>query len=187
MKIRFFTAYMLLLSVFYVQQLSAYWYEYSNHTKDPLKIRMKLGADDRWYDVLLEPFTEGAVKASHIFKFGPKDRKIGEAEWWKGGLCFYGELQMQTPIKVAKEGFDQNGNSLGVIKEYKKDTQGNIVFGPWADVAITYVKTKSAGSIINAAAALADSVQTLTQDIAGVAVKYQEAKAESKDKPIKKK
>jgi hypothetical protein len=180
MKIRFCSAFMVFVTLFSMQQLSAYWYDYSNHTKDPLKIRMKLGGDDRWYEAILAPKSEGAAKASHIFKFGPKDHTIGEAEWWKGGLCFYGDLQVQTPIKISQEAFDPNGTSLGIVKELKKDTQGNIVFGPWADVAITYVKTQSAGSIINAAAALADSVQTLTQDIAGAAVKYKEAKAEAK-------
>jgi hypothetical protein len=141
---------------------------------------MKLGADDMWYEARLERKSEGAEKASYIFKFGPKDNKISDPKWWKGGLCFYGDLQVQTPIKIAQEAFDENGRSLGIVKEYKKDDKGNIVFGPWADVAITYVKTQSAGSIINAAAALADSVQMLTQDIAGAAVKYKESKAEAK-------
>jgi hypothetical protein len=171
MKIRFIT-YALLALAFSGQRLSAYLFTVSNHTNNPLWIRIHLMADkgDKFYDVYLEPRQAGD-KAMHVFRFGSdQGYRWVEAEWHKGGFCF-GEMYVRTPITETKTVTRPNGTELE-IEVLVKDDKGNVLFGPWKEVSITLVKSEGANAIAEAAAALGDGLQSLTKDIAGAVIQY---------------
>jgi hypothetical protein len=181
MKIRFILCAML-ATLSFGQRLSAYLFSFSNHTNDPLWVRIHLTADksDKFYEVLLEARKAGD-KAMHTFKFGSdQGYKLVEAEWYKGGFCF-GDVYVRTPITETKTVTGPTGEELD-IDELVKDKDGKVMFGPWREAAITLVKTEGANAIVEAAAALGDTAQSFAKDIAGSVLNYQDKKAAEKEK-----
>lgn len=177
MKTNFFSK--LFLFLLCTSQVSAYIFDFSNHTNYPLRVRIHLEADpsSKWYEATLQPQKEGQ-RAQHYFKFGAdQGYNMGEAEWWKGGFCLK-DVQVAVPLITTKIGVGQDGEELGTIEEVLKDEKGNVRFGPWRDVAITLVKSEGANAIIEAAAELGDGLQSLTKDIATTAIEYKTNKSE---------
>lgn len=172
MNVRLFLK-LLCVLLFSIVQVSAYVFDFSNHTNYPLMVRIHLEGDPswKWYEALLQPQTEGQ-KAQVYFRFGAdQGYKMNEAEWWKGGFCLK-DIQVAIPLITTKIAIGPDGEELGVIEEVLKDEKGNVKFGPWRDVAITLVKSEGANAIIEAAAELGDGLQSLTKDIANAAIEY---------------
>ncbi len=158
----------ILLGFLFSLQMRAYEYEFSNHTNDPLKLRLKLSfifEDDRWYETIIQP------QGMHTFAFSP-----GKLDPIKTGFCLK-YIHVALPQKKKKMAIGPNGEELGEVEELVKDKDGNVVFGPWADVAITNVKDEGANALIDAAAELTDAATDFAKGIANIAVEYKASKA----------
>jgi hypothetical protein len=148
--------------------ISAWWFEFSNHTNEELKVIIRLSLDDMDYEAILGPKTEGHEHAMHVFKFGPKDNNVSDPKWWKGGYCLY-EVKIQTPLMLPKNTIDENGNNKVVweraIKKDKSgkpilDRQGNPIpmWNPTRALELFYIKDEAYDAMIGAAGQLADGV-----------------------------
>jgi hypothetical protein len=159
---------LLLIAACTALPISAYWFEFSNHTNEELKVILRLAADDMDYEAILGPKSAGHKYAMHTFKFGPKDHKIGEAEWWKGGFCLY-DVKIQTPSMISKEIVDDDGNKKVVWERAIEkdnsgkpilDRQGNTIpmWNPTRALELFHIKDEAYDAMIGAASQLADGV-----------------------------
>jgi hypothetical protein len=167
-----FMIYAILAMIGIAQPLSAYIFEFSNHTNIPLYIRIHLTGDpgDKYYEGYVAPRTQGE-SAMHKFKFGPSHGyKWIEAEWHKEWFCL-GEIYVRTPITETQTVIGPNGEEIDV-EILVKDKDGKVIFGPWKSAAITLVKGAGANAIAEAAGKIGDSLLGIAKDVAGAVVKY---------------
>ncbi len=150
------------------QQLFSHIFSFSNHTNDPLKVRIQLkGVDEGWYEQLI-PSKENQG-AYHEFRFVAFEEPGDMAR--KFGLCL-DHIQVALPIKKRISVVSKDGEDMGMLEEYIKDAQGNIQFGPWSNVIVKPVQNEGANAILKAAEGFADSLQDLAKDAASAYVNY---------------
>lgn len=156
-------AVMSMLSAF---QLSAYIYSFSNHTNDPLKVRVQLsGWNEPWEEVYIP------AKEMRDFPWTALGHSRPSMNIWKAGFCLQ-NIQVAIPLKRKIKAMTVDGVVLDNLEENIKDAQGQIQFGPWASVSVKFVKSEGAQAILNAADKFADSLSSFAQEAVGVYTEY---------------
>lgn len=153
------------ISMCSASHLSAYIFSFSNHTIDPLKVRVQLaGINEPWEEVYIEP------KTTWDFPWVAAGHPRASLNVWKAGFCLQ-NIQVAEPLKKKKVITAEDGERI-VLEEYEKDSSGKIKFGPWANVIPKFIKSEGAQAILNAAKGFAGSLQNLAQDAASAYAQY---------------
>jgi hypothetical protein len=147
-----------------VQYASAWIYSFSNHTNEPLKVRIQLHADTEWYERIILPKSAGSI-ATQEFRFTVFGDPQGTLNGWKLGFCLQ-EIQFATPVTKMVKTIAPNGEDLGLVEKIVKDARGNIQFGPWANVVTEYVQNEGANAMLRASESFADGLQEIATSVA---------------------
>ncbi len=155
-----------IISMCSVSQVSAYIYSFSNHTNDPLKVRVQLnGVNEPWEEVYIP------AKEMRDFPWTALGHSRPSLNIWKAGFCLQ-NIQVAIPLKRKMKAMTSDGIELDNLEESIKDAQGQIQFGPWASVTVKFVKSEGAQAILNAADKFADSLGSLAKEAAGAYAEY---------------
>jgi hypothetical protein len=167
MMIRFLKLIAILSIIVCVQHISAHIFSYSNHTNDPLKLRIQLhGVLEPWYEKIIPPKTEGE-RATVEFRFVAGEGPLDISR--KFGFCLQ-EIHFAMPLKKKIKMIAPDGEDLGLVEQLVKDAKGNIQFGPWTNVVTEYVQNEGANAMLRASESFVDGLQNLATDIAKTAI-----------------
>lgn len=153
MKLRIIATIGLLLIGGYAQTVSAYAYEFSNHTEEPLKLRIKLAADPTWYEMLIEPHEMHEMLWLPVLHPREKESK----DVWKAGFCLE-EINVAVPLKDVVRVVSPEGEYMGTTEEIRKQN-GKVVFGAWKNVSIEWLEDEGVNAMLSAAESFARNLQ----------------------------
>lgn len=155
-----------------VQQVSAYIYSFSNHSNEPIKVRVQLaGVNEPWVEVLIP------AKEMRDFPWTGLGHSRKSLDIWKVGFCLQ-NIQMAVPLKKRIKALTPDGEDLGFLDKIVKDASGNVQFGPWAAVNIKWVQNEGVNAMIKASETFADGLQDIATSIAQAVATSQSELAE---------
>jgi len=153
MKLGIITAIGVMLIFGCVQKISAHIYEFSNHTEEPIMIRVKLDIDPKWYEVIIEPHKGYEflwVAAGH-----PREKEGRDI--WEAGLCLQ-EINIAVPLKNKVRMLSPEGEYIGTTEEIKRE-HGKVVFGAWKNVSVEWIEDEGVNAMLSAAESFASNLQ----------------------------